>query len=367
MAEPSDANDAPAPPASAARERASSYRFSSPACALERHEMVSLYVSDVRRLCACTPPPPPHPAEALPAAAVRLLTWNLNLLLGADGEQDVAASDVFALLESLDADVLVLQEVPVDKLNVLWAAWSDKLAAPMTRVRMLDALLCGAGYSLHRTDADNPTLLATRLQVVHTETFALDEEPTVTLNGGERWTEARGALYAELRIPANGSTIAVYATHLHHKDHDEVHGEGIRLREARRILAHWRQRAPTSAAAACWILADFNQPRRDDYSADEWRVVAEGLTSAHVAQPECDLVQQAMRAEGFVSSFEAAATNNFGGRPAPVMTHWTGTTVDFAYFHCVEGRTPTRITGAYVCYSDLSDHLPVVSDATVGP
>lgn len=40
------------------------------------------------------------------------------------------------------------------------------------------------------------------------------------------------------------------------------------------------------------------------------------------------------------------------------MTHWTGTTVDFAY---VWGRS-WRVLGAYVEYTPLSDHLPVVFD-----
>ena len=51
--------------------------------------------------------------------------------------------------------------------------------------------------------------------------------------------------------------------------------------------------------------------------------------------------------------------SNFGaGRRAPPMTHWTGTTVDFAYLH----GDGWRVRGAYVEYSPLSDHLPVVVD-----
>ena len=44
------------------------------------------------------------------------------------------------------------------------------------------------------------------------------------------------------------------------------------------------------------------------------------------------------------------------------MTHWTGTTVDFAYFACGDPNRGVHVVGTYVAYSDLSDHLPVVTD-----
>ena len=44
------------------------------------------------------------------------------------------------------------------------------------------------------------------------------------------------------------------------------------------------------------------------------------------------------------------------------MTHWTGTTVDFSYFAAVEPSRGLSVVGTYVVYSDLSDHLPVVTD-----
>ena len=42
----------------------------------------------------------------------------------------------------------------------------------------------------------------------------------------------------------------------------------------------------------------------------------------------------------------------------PPMTHWTGTVVDYAY---LQGEA-WRVEGAYVQYSALSDHAPVVVD-----
>ena len=64
---------------------------------------------------------------------------------------------------------------------------------------------------------------------------------------------------------------------------------------------------------------------------------------------------------GFECAYEACRApgmNNFGGRAAPPLTHWTGTTVDFAY---VRG-TGYKLAGSWVRYTPLSDHLPVAFD-----
>ena len=87
------------------------------------------------------------------------------------------------------------------------------------------------------------------------------------------------------------------------------------------------------------------------------QVVLAGLQSPAVGQPAADGVAALLRAAGLTCAYASCGENNFGGRPAPAMTHWTGTTVDFAY---VAGAWAVR--GAYVRGSALSDHLPVVVD-----
>ena len=61
---------------------------------------------------------------------------------------------------------------------------------------------------------------------------------------------------------------------------------------------------------------------------------------------------------GFQDAYDLCENNNFSGRPAPPMTHWTGTTVDFAY----SSSGAFRVLGAYVEFTPLSDHLPVIFD-----
>lgn len=294
---------------------------------------------------------------------MRLVTWNVNCLRGADGNSAIAASEVAGLLKRLDADVLALQEAPVE----FDEAWGDWLTEPLSRLRELDAMLEELGYTLLRSTATNPTLLATRLPINYTEAVPLHEQPVLTQNGDSVWSEMRGFRYVELGL-SDSNTLVVYATHLHHKD-AELHGEeaitlpGVRRRETEKLIEHWEARDVKSVSAATVLLADFNQPLQRHYDEDEWKVVLAGLNHPAVAQPAADGVDELLRANGFHCSYELAkANNNFGGRPCPVMTHWTGTTIDFAYVHAPES---TAVNGAYVHYSELSDHAPVVVDISL--
>ena len=348
-----------------------------------RQKMIELFLDDV-----ATPLAPPPTRSASPQAQLRLVTWNLNILCGPDWNTPVQAAEVASLLESFEADVLVLQELPNETLDKLWSA---VLTEPLQRVRELDGLLQAKGWTLLRSLAENSTLLAvsSRLQVEATEAFHLDDEPTASLNGDEVWSESRGARYAVLRVPATStapcSSIAVYATHLSHKDSTIVpkkestmrrprdkdpRGEwlavpmvgGVRLRQVDALLRHWSAQPAHDAGTSALVLADFNSPVRAHYSAEEWRVIAAGLRSPQVDQPLDDGVAARLRAAGFRCASELGARNNFGGRPAPPLTHWTGTTVDFAY---VSGAGAAwEVLGAYAVHTPLSDHLPVIIDVS---
>jgi len=141
---------------------------------------------------------------------------------------------------------------------------------------------------------------------------------------------------------------------------DAVSVAGVRRRQTEVLLRHWEgaRDAASAESATAVILADFNQPLECHHDEEEWAVVAAGLSSKHVAQPLVDGVADLLNASGFRSAYNSAACNNFGGRAAPPFTHWTGTTVDFAYVH----GSSWRVAGAYVQNTPVSDHLPVVLD-----
>ena len=320
-----------------------------------------------------------------------MVTWNINILCGPDWNTPVQAADVAELLLQFDADVIVLQEAPCEGLDEKWDA---RLREPLERMRALDAILKENDYTLLRSCADNATLLATRLSVLATEGFTLDlEGPTATRNGSEVWTESRGARYAMLAPPGElGPPLAVYATHLSHKDATLVMPSTTKAREPvaeaaaaatlppmRNKLSSWegatevggvRKRQATALLdhmdtqhlkdMTVVVLADFNAPIPSHYSEAEWKVIAAGLTSKAVAQPLDDGVRDLLLSRGFQCAYDQCppSQKNFGGRIAPPMTHWTGTVVDFVYV----ASTAWRVGGVYVKNTPLSDHLPVVVD-----
>jgi len=331
--------------------------------------MVNCYEEDVGVLAAQMAPPPAHVAVSKQqggGVVVRFVTWNINVLMGADSHSSVDPSSVMAVLESLNADVLVLQECPS-----VWkdASWESDFAQrgrgdELQRIRQLDAMLRCSGYQLFRSPADNPTLLATRLPVSASENGPRLERVPVKFvsqyGGGEVWVEERGARYAELSLPGS-PPIAVYATHLHHMDNCADAGEGVRKREALRLLEHFQSQRVKPPVAV--LLADFNQPRSSDYDARDWEVIAAGRR--RVGEPEDDGVAALLSASGFSCVFDPApAAHNFGRRNLPPFTHWTGTTVDYAYV-CTSGAIKAEVLGTYVSYTALSDHLPLVVDLRI--
>lgn len=240
----------------------------------DRKVMIEAFIHDVSQ---GLPPPPPPP---LRSGALRFCSWNLNVLCGPDWNTHVAAADVAAIIDELDADVLVLQETPNGTLDVLW---DGCLREPIARVRELDVLLRGMGYTTQlRSCAENATLCATRCDVAATAAFTLDEDgPTASINGKEVWTESRGARYVSLIPPAGRggapAQVACYATHLSHKDATLVKGSP----RATSKRDHSPPTATSGEPADGAVLPPMRTP------ADEWVGAREqsGVRSSHGLKP----------------------------------------------------------------------------------
>lgn len=332
----------------------------------KRNFMVKCYLEDVDALRERDLPPTAHiPVGEQKGSdlVVRFVNWNVNVLMGPDSYSSVEPESVAAILSSLNADVVVMQESPVQWKD---ASWESDFAQrgrgdELSRIQELDRLLAGMGYQLLRSPADNPTLLASRLPLRRMERGPmLDAAPIKFISqygGGEAWMEERAACYAELLLPGSRSC-AVYATHLHHLDRCAAAGEGVRQREVLKLLEHFScQRAPPPVTV---LLADFNQPRKLDYTAQEWEVISAGRR--HIGEPEDDGVAGLLSANGFSCVFDSRpVSSNFGSRYTPAFTHWTGTMVDYMYVHDVTPPS-VEVAGAFVCHTTLSDHLPLVVD-----
>ena len=137
----------------------------------DRAVMLEHFRSDVQRLRTATAPPPARGCSE----SLRLATWNLNSLCGADGRSPSQPADVFNVMQALDADVLALQEVPVIHRHSMDEGWARELGASGSsqRVQTLDDMLTHAGYRILRSHATNPTLLATRRVLSLTRVLSL--------------------------------------------------------------------------------------------------------------------------------------------------------------------------------------------------
>merc|ERR1712218_580365 len=148
-----------------------------------------------------------------------------------------------------------------------------------------------------------------------------------------------------IKLPC-GDTVVVYATHLHHKN-----VEHCRFVEAQTLLADL-----DPEKVATLVVADWNQPRRRDYSTEEWAAIAR---SARIrGEPEDDGVGALFETHGFNCSLDVSESclRNWPGNALPPPTHWSGTAIDYSF---ARGLV---LHGTYVIPSDLSDHFPVVSD-----
>lgn len=300
--------------------------------------------------------------------------------MGASGRDPVPPEEVVALISKTDADIVLLQEAGLQSFSEdLAAGYSEYYQQPVDRlngrIESLHALLRDAGYSIVVADrfSENPALLATRLQIVDEgESFPIDEGSFAEATKGD----SRSGRIVRVALPSNSTSeavgmsqvdgsgtyigvrqlpqIALVVTHLHHQE-SRADLRGVRAAEVATLLGRWRN-ATTSAQSpvvATVLASDLNFPRRSDHRPREWAVVCAGFK--RLGEPTEDGVADKLTSAGFHCAYDRS------GQGAPTLTHWTGTTVDFAWCHFREGME-WEVLRAEALPTGLSDHLPVVTD-----
>eukprot|EP01062_Namystynia_karyoxenos_P070373 TRINITY_DN65742_c0_g1_i1.p1 TRINITY_DN65742_c0_g1~~TRINITY_DN65742_c0_g1_i1.p1 ORF type:complete len:351 (+),score=65.36 TRINITY_DN65742_c0_g1_i1:71-1054(+) len=301
---------------------------------MSRDQLVAHFLRDVRGGAVSAP----GPAPAKPAcAALRVVQWNINVLQGPDSRSTQQPQAVHAVLGAQNAEVIVLQECGCTSDDVEAQDSANSGEAP-SGIAQLAALLRADGYELHIARNYYPALLASRLPMAHAEYVQLDDY--------------RGAACGV--VNCGGRQVRIYATHLDHSS-----GEARKL-EAGRLLQH-HGAAARSCPLPTLVFADWNQPRQQDYTPEEWAQIAR--SAAGRCAPEDDGVSSLLASAGFRNCFDAVtATRNWPAGSPPPLTHWAGICIDSAYGSGLDA------VGTYVVSSELSDHLPVVSDwAFPGP
>jgi len=303
---------------------------------------------------------------------IRVLQWNVNILTGHDSRTPIAASDIMAIVKRSNADVVLLQEA-ADQQNFMprfpWADPEGLCGERATKARMgqLRDMLRAEGYTLLTSPCENPALVATRLPVSDPGVVTIIDgqfQKQMTSEG-----ENRSGRLVQLSLGRNGlstdapeRTFGVFVTHLHHTEGSGK--SGLRLEETRMLLSQMsRARSSKSTQLSATLLAtDMNAPRGSDYAPREWNTIAGQLR--RLGEPVADGVAPFLEERGFQCCYDLAPKPaQFGIFKAPTFTHWTCTTVDFAWLRA-EQPDVWGVKGVYVLPTNkpLSDHLPVITD-----
>eukprot|EP00927_Polykrikos_kofoidii_P070905 TRINITY_DN67274_c0_g1_i1.p1 TRINITY_DN67274_c0_g1~~TRINITY_DN67274_c0_g1_i1.p1 ORF type:complete len:410 (-),score=27.39 TRINITY_DN67274_c0_g1_i1:110-1339(-) len=349
-----------------------------PSVIANRSTMNRLYVSDLHRLRDVIPQHPKHvPVVSQPGYAsggrvtLRVLTWNINMLCGPDGSASVGSlkrinpDHVAHVISQVNADIVCLQET-LDWIPPQFKDYLDSQGVGELDIRMqkLNDHLSTLGYGIMLRSCfppavGNPSLVASRVPVSYQETLRLAPEQAQRHGMGE----PRSAVYLEASVAGRGdASVGVYAMHLNHMNH--ALEEGQRAAEIQSLIEHTERRQQRTGRIATIITGDFNQARQQDYSAKEWSVIAAALSK--IKQPQNDGVSELLLKAGFICAYDTSPRDtNFGGRASPAFTHWTGTTVDYLYLQQHKEPSKAEVVGSYVVFSDLSDHMPIVTDISV--
>lgn len=220
------------------------------------------------------------PAAAAPAAALRVLSFNIHTGIGADGELDLARTA--AAIRDTRADVVALQEV-----DVRWDVRSDfrdqaRDLAGALHMRMFfapiydeDPLTPGAPRRQYGV------AILSRFPVLHTTNHLLTRLSTQDPNP----TPKPAPGFAEAVVLVRGVAVHVYSTHLDYRADPAV--RVLQVADTLRVMAD--DRGPQV------LLGDFNAPPDAAELAPLWTVLADaapaGLTyPAEVPEKRIDYV-----------------------------------------------------------------------------
>jgi endonuclease/exonuclease/phosphatase family metal-dependent hydrolase len=161
--------------------------------------------------------------------ALRVATWNIRKAVGLDRRRDPGR--VLSVIAHLEADIVALQEADL-RLGPRRAALPRTQLETETGMRVVDLADNDVSLGSH----GNALLVAKGLEVRHAARIPLPG------------LEPRGAVIAEIEVPALGGAVHVVGTHL-----------GLLRRWRRLQLATILDHLPEAAVEKGMILGDFNE------------------------------------------------------------------------------------------------------------
>ena len=288
-----------------------------------------------------------HAGFSASTRQLRLMTYNVHFFQR--GFSDVIKGDtleeVLSIVQEANPDVLMLQEVPLSLI--------PKLQQRLAALGMPHGVSAGSA-DVHVLDPSVGVYANERLHVYLASRLPFRRSAAVPMLDGH-------AAFAEVELsPADGtstikqkaSSALVYSAHLSVRC-----PSGKRREEVSAVLGHAQSLGEPEKLTL--IAGDFNQANEADYPPAEWAAIAEDMKRAKLDLN--DGAMDAMRAAGFVPTFEAAV------RPAPLpaTTAWNGALVDYIYINHPASRGHARVLATRALHTLASDHLPLVCDVVI--
>jgi endonuclease/exonuclease/phosphatase family metal-dependent hydrolase len=292
-------------------------------------QMKELFLNDCKKNAHNNALIPQHtPSEQ----TVRVATYNVHFFT--DVYHKNSYHQIFDTIKTINADVLVLQEVYSKDLKIL----EKELAY----------------YEYHYFSAcsmrpNNKTFFGNIIiskypfaQQPYKATYKVDQN----LIGDQRCY-----IKAKIQLPGQ-KHMTIYGTHLDVYDSSEKQ----RTQELQELVSDFT----ISPEQNSLIVGDFNSIRPRDYAytinAQSGYNLVQDNYWAHTGKKPQSMALEFLEKKGFIDSF---TKNN---QESPRCTTWTGTTVDYMY---TAPGWNLPIKKSYVYYGAASDHLPVVMDVGV--
>jgi len=277
---------------------------------------------------------------------VRIATYNVHFWQPADREWKDAEREgkdadnrksfdkIIATIKSVNADILVLQEVRLSEIG-------KSLIMPELKK---------AGYTFiifkntkHPKETPFGNMIVSKYPIIESSTKTYDADQKIA-------RERRNYIKVKVALPGQ-QQFAIYGTHLDVYDESEK----LRTQEVQELI-DTAQRADEP----CMILGDCNAVRESDYQYTvQGKKVWDLLTQAHKNRTHREVPTAALKRFEQNNFTDCFAKSN---QTFPKFTVWTGTAVDFIWLN-QQWKLP--IAGSYVYYSAASDHFPIITDVKI--
>lgn len=301
-----------------------------PANQRNRKNRIENFIADCQALKDHNKKIPEHSHDN---STLRIATYNVfGWKKPSNAERKNNKDDIFEVIKSLDADIIVLEEVYEENAE---AFKKDKNR------------LAELGYqyeSFGNAYKGKQTLFGN--WILSKKPFI--SEPAVTYFNAqkmlERYKEDRCFVQMQVQLP-NNKTLSVYGTHLDVFDTTEA----VREEQINELLAV----ANNDKNDYVVIAGDLNSVRQKDYASVPglWeQITTDNMTRK---EPTPILVSNALDEAGFTDCFTATE------KPVPGFTVWAGTTVDFML---LKNAHAVPVKDAAVYFDASSDHIPVLMD-----